>query len=478
MKNQGTSVAKRRGKVAVYNRFCAVDHELGKDGVLVASSARNCDFENGALRSGYGTKEYRVESDCEKQLGASASLYGHPKMVFTLQMKTSDGLIKRTVGAQAGVDRIFVYNIDQGTKTYVSIPSTLIKALSYVYPDDTVKMIFCCVDQLFFYDFTNKVTKILTETLTGACLFHERLFVSNKYSLKYSVPMDVGNFEKSLNGGGEITFHDDRGEIVWLESFGESVYIFFQYGIAKLTASGEGREFVIEDIPYNGGHILSRTVCAYENKLVFASYDGIFVFDGKKCSKLKGFRYSPLKNYNQFACAACVDGRYFLYYLDEKKDKRSTFVDLEDELNGGECFIMYGLNQSGGKALVSSDYVYSYLDRDGSLPKNEEYFFNVERCDFSSKEEKSLKYLCLEGVGACSLTIKGRTGSRTLNFDLGQRQAVGQKGGVDVNGVDIIGTERKLVGLKGREFSFEFALQNGCVIRKMTVEYDEVGGVK
>ena len=158
-------------------------------------------------------------------------------MLFTVKSKTEGGLIKRTVGAQTGVDRIFVYDIDGQVKKHISMPYTLLKALSYVYPNGDTKMIFCCTDQLFFYDFKNMMTRIFTDTMTGACLFHERLFASNKNTLKYSAPMDVGNFEKSLNGGGEIHFEDERGEIVWLESFGESVYIFFQYGIARKIAT-------------------------------------------------------------------------------------------------------------------------------------------------------------------------------------------------------------------------------------------------
>ena len=478
MKTLGGKFVQRESKVAVYDKFCAGDITLPKKGVLLASFAKNCDFEKGALRSGFGGKAYYLETDYQQPISAGSSIYGQPKILFTVKSKTEDGLIKRTVGAQTGVDRIFVYDIDMQVKKNISMPYTLLKALSYVYPNGDTKMIFCCTDQLFFYDFKNKQTRILTDALTGACLFHERLFVSNKNTLRYSVPTDVGNFEKSLNGGGEIYFEDDRGEIVWLESFGESVYIFFQYGIVRLSASGEGNEFVIEDLPYNGGHIIPRTICSYENKLVFASYEGVFVFDGKKCSLVKHFRYSPLKNYSLQACAACVGSRYFLYYVGEGNKKRSAFVDLEDEMNTGECFLLYGLNQSGGKALFSSDYVYSYLDREGDLPKGEEYLFKVERCDFSSNKEKTLKYLSLEGVGTCTVTIKGRNGTKTCLFELGQRQTVSATGGAIVNGADMVGLERKMIGLKGREFSFEITLQKGCVIRKMTVEYDEIGGEK
>ena len=466
---------KRTSKVAVYDKFCAVDLELPQKGVLVASSARNCDFEKGALRTGFGAKRYYVETDLEKQIAAGSTVYGQPKMVFTTLMRTSDGVVKRTLGAQAGVNRIFVYELDGQVMKHIVMPKELLKVLSYVYPDGLAKMIFCCADQLYFYDFVNKSTKVFTDTLTGACLFHERLFVTNKNTMKYSVPMDVGNFEQSLNGGGEITFNDERGNIVWIESFDECIYLFFQYGIVKITADGEGSEFAISDIPYEGGHIIPRTICRYEDKLVFASYEGLFVLDGKKCTKLKQFRFSPIKNSTLSAYAGCLGNRYFLHYVDESNNKRSVFVDLEDERNGCECFIIYGLNNSGGKTLCASDYVYSYLDKDGDLPKGESYFFKVERHDFGSNKEKSLKYLSLEGVGTCTVTVQGRSKARTLSFDLGQR---GNENGVNVNGADMVGAKRKLVGLKGREFGISITLQKGCVIRKMSFEYDELGGGK
>lgn len=476
MRIRKEGLIKRASKVAVYDQFRAVDFDFQQKGALVASFAKNCDFENGALRSGFGVKRYFLETDLQSEIAPALEVYGPPKMVFTALVKTEDGLVKRTVGAQAEVDRIFAYNIDEQSMIHLTKPQELLKVLSYVYPNGTTKMIFCCADQLFFYDFTNKITRILSEPLTGACLFHERLFASNKDTLKYSVPMDVGDFELSLNGGGEIAFNDERGEIVWIESFGECIYVFFQYGIAKLTADGAGSEFVLSDVAYNGGRIVPRTACVYENKLVFASYEGIFALDGKKCSKLKDFGYSPIKNSTLRASAGCVGSRYFLYYVDELGNKRSVFLDLEDVKNAGECFVLHGLNQSGGKALCASDYVYSYLDKNGDLPNNEKYLFQA-KCDFGSRGEKSVKYISLQGEGTCTLRIEGKSGACLRTFQLGQPQRPGL-GETNVGDEEFVGVERKLIGLKGREFSFEFTLQKGCVIRKMIVEYDEVGGVE
>ena len=468
---------RRTSKLAVYEQFCTGDFDLKQKGVLAASFAKNCDFEKGALRSGFGAKRYYLESEPERVLESALMAYGHPKMVFTAMMKTADGSVKRTIGSQADMNRVYVYDIDTQAVKYLGKAQDLLKVLSYVYPNGTAKMIFCTAKELFFYEFPDTKTEIFSGDLSGACLFHERLFVATKHSLKYSAPFEIENFEPSLNGGGEIAFDSDRGEIVWVESFGESIYLFFEYGIAKLEAGGAGSEFVVSDIPYNGGRILPRTVCAYEDRLVFAGFEGIFVFDGKKCSKL-GARYATIKDNILQAYAGCVGNRYFLYYMDEKENCRSFFVDLADERNGCECFPVYGLNVSGGKALFSCDYVYSYLDRDGDLPRKESYLFSVLHCDFGSRAEKSLKYLSLQGVGKCVVKVKGRTGVRTIAFDLGERESVGFDGEINAFVTDMVGGNRKTVGLKGREFGFEITLQKGCVIRKMAVEYDEIGGAK
>lgn len=473
MKTVGAGV-RRTHKTVKYDQFCAVDSELRQKGVLVATLAKNCDFEKGALRSGFGAKTYLIESEYQNKVNADLTEYGSQKTVFTAMITTVDGVLKRTIGSLTDRNSIYIYDIDDKMMKYVGESQEILKVLSYVYSDGRTKIIFCARDQLFLYEFPYSTMRIFTGDLAGACLFHERLFVATKHSLKYSEPMNIENFQPSLNGGGEIKFEDEREEIVWIENLGESIYVFFQYGIAKLTADGEGSEFVLSDIAYNGGRIIPRTVCVYEDKLVFASHEGIFIFDGKKSSKLKSFRYSP-KEYALYASAGCVGSRYFLYYLDEKNNKRSVFVDLQDEKNGCECFTLYGLNQSGGKAVCVCDYGYSYLDKDGDLPKDEKYLFSAEKCDFGSREEKTLKYLSLRGVGNCVVKVKGRSAVKSIPFDLGVRESVG---GINENGADMVGVERKIVALKGREFSFEIVLEKGCVIREMVVEYDEIGGVK
>ena len=461
-------MVKRRGKTIVFDKFYGAG--VAGRGELVARRAKNCDFEGGALQCGFGSIKYRPDFDIEREIATGASIYGNPKLVFTVLVdSTTLGKVVRTIGVQTKIDRIFIYDPDSDVVKHVYMPKTLLRALNYTYPAGGTKAIFCCEDLLLFYDLVNKNTKIMTDTLTGACLYHERLFVSTKDAVKYTVPTEVSNFEADFYGGGEIKFQDLRGEIVWLETLGEEVFVFMQYGIARISAPGVGNEFRVYDIPYGGGHIIPRTICVYEQKLVFAAYDGIYVFDGKKCSKIQDFRYAPLKNLNLKAGAGCSDNRYFLYYLDEEGQERSLAVDLENRRNTCEYYLLHGVNQSGGKALCATDYVYSYLDRKGNLAKGEAYTFESDLQDFGSTEEKSLKYVTLYGTGVCTVIVKGMFGEKMIRIDLGD---------MSVNGGGTSAMKRFRVGLRGREFSFEFTLQKGCVIEKMAVEYDELGGVK
>ena len=66
------------------------------------------------------------------------------------------------------------------------------------------------------------------------------------------------------------------------------------------------------------------------------------------------------------------------------------------------------------------------------------------------------------------MTVCGRWGERTVLYNLGDVQDKIVKGAVRA--------QRNPIGLRGREFSFKITLQKGCVINKMTVEYDELGG--
>lgn len=460
----------RSAKTVVFDKFYGGGLATRR-GEMVATRAKNCDFEKGALRCGYGALAYHPDFDPTRGIANAATVYGKPKLVFTaLVNSTTLGYVCRTIGGQAQVNRIFMYDPDTDLVKHVVMPSNLRTVLSYVHPSGETKAIFCCEDQLFFYDFVNKSKKIMADTLTGACLYHERLFVSNKSVVKYTTPMDISNFEADFYGGGEIDFRGDRGEIVWLECVGESVYVFMQYGISIISASGVGSEFQVLDIPYGGGHIIPRTMCTYEQRLVFATYDGIYVLDGKKCSKFKDFQYSPMKDSTLKATAGLTDNRYFLYYVDEAGKTRSLAVDLEDSRNTSEYFILHGINQSGGKAVCAIDYAYCYLDRKGNLAEGEGYVFEADARDLGSPKEKTLTYLSLYGCGSCTLTVVGRYGEKTFVFDLGD--------GVEPNGGGMVGMKRKRIGLFGRKFSFKFTLQKGCVIEKMVVEYDELGGVK
>ena len=159
----------------------------------------------------------------------------------------------------------------------------------------------------------------------------------------------------------------------------------------------------------------------------------------------------------QFCAPGYFDGKFHLTFTDEAGEKRTVFVDLREEGNFGETFVMHGLSVSHGRAIVDNDRAISHLDPSGDLPTGEEYSFDVSGADFGVAGEKLLRSVELCGEGNCSLTVVGRNGSKKVDFALGD------------------GKTAKKFCLKGGEFDLAIRLQKGCVIDSLAVDFEKIG---
>jgi hypothetical protein len=185
--------------------------------------------------------------------------------------------------------------------------------------------------------------------------------------------------------------------------------------------------------------------------------DGIYLFDGKKFKRFgQGLpiNYLPKTDY----CKAGYGfGRYFLSFEDENSNRRSVFVDFQDENNFGEIFALDGVGNWNGKVLCVKDRAFSYLDMDGDLPEGEKYLFKCDGTDFSVSGEKFVRGIELCGKGECFLRLQGRNGEKILAFNLNGKQKFD-------------------VGLKGDVFSLEIQLTKGCFVQEMVVDVEQIGG--
>ena len=293
---------------------------------------------------------------------------------------------------------------------------------------------------------------MLEGTAKTGCFFNHRLFVGMKPSkLVCSAPENEVDFTESITDGGMLRFPWAGGQIVAIKGYADKLYLFFEYGILHLSTAGSVKDFSVERLEYTGGKIFGKSVCVGSRGIYFLASDGAYCFDGERAEALlPGFVITP-KEETFLESGAVYNGQIFLRYLTENGYK--TLVIYED---GKDGFYMEPLSalsgEEGGRCL--------FTDETGALCRVSEEgsfgfdgYFLGEETDFGVMGRKTLKKLSFKGKGSFSLTVK--TGGRSF-----AREVVFQEGKAEV-----------LLSERGEKFTFDFHLNYGAEIARMTAEF-------
>lgn len=120
--------------------------------------------------------------------------------------------------------------------------------------------------------------------LSKGVLHYGRLFgVGNPdypQRIWFSAPGNPENFTVALDQGGYIDVLGDKGSAQNIVVFQDHLYIFWQYGITRLTAYAQQSEFTVSDIYSCDSEILPESICVCGRQILFASRDGIYSFSG------------------------------------------------------------------------------------------------------------------------------------------------------------------------------------------------------
>ena len=288
-------------------------------------------------------------------------------------------------------------------------------------------------------------------TITGICFCKGRIFLAEKHCrVKYSRVDSPWDFSETLDESGVISLAYDFGEIVALVPFHERVYVFMEHGVAQLNVTGSPLDFKIVPLDYSGGKIFGSTVGVCNNHIMFLTEDGVVRFNGTRFEMVaKNLRISPKRGIQVCGYAVCGD-KYIVQYESIAAGNKAVVVKADGK--GYFTGEREGLNQSNGKALcVVNGLVYEIVT-DGIMAGSERYCFRGTWTDFGIKKKKTLRSIRLEGEGGYTLYVgcDNTWQNSTATFS---------------NGRALISFNKS-----GKEFSFEFRLQQGAVIRKLTIE--------
>lgn len=428
------------------DKFCLEKENVA--GALPALESNNCDCSDGLIKNGLGLSMFKLNGN-SVPVNFSGNIHG-------LYLIDNSGNLDAVEGSQAlyclsSDEKLYLY--DENSKTY-QYQFDLPKGSQYCMAANTEKewyAVFAGGNMYYAVNGTHLEEYGLKDATNAVCFCKGRVFLGQKpRRLLYSETDTPWLFSNKLEDSGVISLEYDFGEIVALITFHERIYVFMDHGVAEVEVGGSPLDFKITPLDYTGGKIFGASVGVCNNHIMFLTESGVVRFNGTRFEKVaKKLRVSPRADTQVCGYAVCGDN-YIVRYQAISAEKRSLVVKAD----GSGYFITdrEGLTQSSGKALcVDNGYVYEIV-ADGYLIGTERCYFKSGKLDFGTPKKKIVQSLRIEGEGRYTLYFycDGVWRHSTVDFE---------------GGVAVVPIKRQ-----GQEFAFDFQLNQGAVIRKVTVE--------
>ena len=149
--------------------------------------------------------------------------------------------------------------------------------------------------------------------LVGACMHYDRVFgikPGARDTIAFSALLDPFEFSVE-SGGGEISLMDEGGKILKLISIRNSVYIFREYAVYRMTAYVDPTEYTISRVFSSDKPIRQGSVASDGDRVFFVSGEDIFVLTSSGADRSYE-EISPLISDASHAVGHIFDGTYYL----------------------------------------------------------------------------------------------------------------------------------------------------------------------
>lgn len=157
-----------------------------------------------------------------------------------------------------------------------------------------------------------------TPRFRSICLHNDRLFAidaDNDNVVRYSAtfnPLDWTKDIASSEDADSIVLNDYKSSLRKLLSFKESVFVFQDYGISKISGYSLTKKFYSTNIYTTTSKIYTDTACVCGEYIYFLQQDGLYRLDGIDIQKVD-FKLSSLFGLSQDDANSCYfDGKYYL----------------------------------------------------------------------------------------------------------------------------------------------------------------------
>lgn len=434
-----------------------------------ASVSYNFDCSDGTLRDGTGLKIARFNDNAVCSF--PSSLFAVTGLYFFKKFDSAAGKYKDEILAYCSDKKIYSYSLNNSSPVCLNVSfSEKPCGIKYKYDDKDVFLLSGKTEGLYVYDGTTIKKIDDAPNIKDMCIHNERLFVTTEgegTKLLFSEDFNPFNFSYSLTEGGYIDLQDYRGALQKIVSSMGYLYIFRSFGISRLSAFYDQKQFSVDHLFSSTGKIYPESVTPCADGIIFLAKEGLYKLTQSGVSKILS-RYdaflSPCDNddakgiyYNgkvYLKCKMFLDGKIenviINYSITESKTYCTKGVDVTDllALNGENLSMplfviksrtaIYTVSEIGAVDLLPLKKVWTTPSTDFGLP-----------C-----VNKTVKKI--EAIIKGSVTVVIETENVKRKFEV-----MGNGKPVSIN-----------VCVKGNEFKFSFINQTvNCLIAKPVITY-------
>lgn len=430
-----------------YNKFAGINADTRDFDSSISYSplSYNFSFDKGRLDSGMGVKilhaPYTMVSSTPEVLFGQAGDEDDFDIVKAWFFNS------HIEGATVGDDSGIMYYTSDG-KMYYSLLHSGIDPLptnmtfesvptvtQYRLYDDDI-LIICGDGKMYTWSITSNEHLVPNAPMISSmCIHNERLFVTvadDPNTVWYSDDLDPTNWNVSSNEAGFITMIQDRGRITRVLSYNDYVYVFRDFGISRIYATGSEENFYIQELYHSDSIINSNTVSICGDIMYLIIGTSLYSFDGINYHKIASGLEKLMPQNNKIAISAFNNGKYYLatilnYNDDQRLGDEAPYENVNNALiefdtNSGIINVMRGKSIKDilsvehhnmnklvlcTKAGTSRHYRLDELTHDGKFDDTDtpKYFMGTyTSCGYPNKE-KILKEIDILTTNDITLSV-------------------------------------------------------------------------
>lgn len=225
------------------------------------------------------------------------------------------------------------------------------------------------------FDGTSGAQIDFTPALRQAAAYNDKLFAldaDDVYKIRFSAKNDPLEWDDTTLGAGSIRFTDDGGELKKVVVCGDSLYVFRDYSVYRLTAYTDINSYSLTRVLSTQGKIYPKTVGVWDNTMYFYTENGFYSVKGNTVRTLWKDEFTLIDDASN-AAGYCYGGQYLITARLKTDENGAVGDEASCRVNTG--FLAIDIQTPGVEISRGTDVIgFTSGDIDG---KNYLFFLNA-----------------------------------------------------------------------------------------------------